>query len=126
MNRAPRPESAGAFRKNERNVPKYLERVRRDINQEERAIAGHLARARGVSEDGTPLGQRRVPEDERQSMLASLESRRAALAAQHAKLPLRIETPGQRQRSNDVERELHDVEKNLDMLSKHRTLYVKV
>merc|ERR1711874_367744 len=63
----PRSSSpAPKFSRDDRNVPKYLERVKRTVAEEERAVARQLGLDRDPS---IPHGHRLLSDDERQEIL---------------------------------------------------------
>eukprot|EP00927_Polykrikos_kofoidii_P052329 TRINITY_DN46111_c0_g1_i1.p1 TRINITY_DN46111_c0_g1~~TRINITY_DN46111_c0_g1_i1.p1 ORF type:complete len:354 (-),score=57.42 TRINITY_DN46111_c0_g1_i1:37-1065(-) len=114
-----------SFAKDGQNVPRYLERVRNEVNQEHRVVAEAIARRNGITADGAPPGHRMLGEEERLELVRNLEARKSELGQRHRQLPLKIETVGQRQRAEELEREIKDVEKHLEMISKPK-VYVKI
>lgn len=98
------------------NVPKYLQRVKAAIAAEEKLIAERLGLNKDPDE--APPGCRLLPEDERLETLRLLQAKKADVEAQHRKLPLKIETLGQKQRAQEVERELKVVEQGIETFSK--------
>eukprot|EP00929_Paragymnodinium_shiwhaense_P041506 TRINITY_DN21548_c0_g1_i2.p4 TRINITY_DN21548_c0_g1~~TRINITY_DN21548_c0_g1_i2.p4 ORF type:complete len:105 (-),score=31.39 TRINITY_DN21548_c0_g1_i2:80-394(-) len=100
----------------------YLKRVQQQRQAEERVISEALLRAKGLQPNGMPIGQRLLGEDERSDMLKALESQRDTLQKQHQRLPLSMNTVAQKQRARKLEQDLHDVEKNMDLLGRPRIL----
>jgi len=94
----------------------YLQRIKQQVAEEERRVADILDLNR--KSDDAPPGHRVMPDDERQEIVDLLQARKRELDKQHAKLPLRIETDSQRRRALELERNLQDVEDNLQKFSK--------
>lgn len=99
------------------NVPRYLQRIRAVIRDEEQFVAERLGLNKGDG-DGAPPGCKLLPQDEKQETLTQLQRRKEELEALHRKLPLKIETPGQRQRAQEIDRELLVVEDGIKTFSR--------
>ena len=109
-----RPDRHKSFGK----VPEYLVEKRtremeakRKIEEEKRTPKIHC-----------PPGHRILPEDERIETIALLENRKKEVDLQIQKLPLRIETDGQRRRQAELNKRLADIEQALKFLSKQNVL----
>jgi len=102
------------------NVPRYLAKVKRSVEQERRLVAEALGLDR--ENDGCPPGHRLLTEYERMEIVESLQGKQAELSKQHSLLPLKLETDGQRRRADALEKELRDVEKHMENFSKPRVL----
>lgn len=97
----------------------YLQRVKDAIAAEERIVSHQMGLDRDPS---VPEGHRLLSEDEREEVLASLQKQRADLSAKHSRLPLHVDTPAQKQRANDLEKALKQVELNIARFSHPRVL----
>lgn len=109
--KAPRP-----FTRDGGNVPKYLQRIKGAIREEEALVAQKLGL--DAANDGAPPGCKLLPDAERLETLAQLQQRQKELDGLHRKLPLKIETPGQRQRAQELDRELRTVEDGIKAFSR--------
>jgi len=65
---------------------------------------------------------RQLSEEERLSTLAVLQKNRADLEAAMSALPLRIETPSQVRRRDEIEARMRDVEEGIKAFSRARVL----
>lgn len=127
MNVAPRAKSTSCkevqpFARDGSNVPKYLQRVKDAIVAEEQLIADRLGLR---PNDGTPPGCQLLPEDERLDTLSRLRQKQEELEARHRKLPLKIETLGQRQRVQELDNELKAIEDGIRTFSQPK-VYIKL
>lgn len=118
-----RPSSQGSanekpYTRDAGNVPKYLQKIRQAIHEEEQLVAERLGL--NAVDDGAPPGCKLLPESERLETLAQLQQRQKELEAQHSRLPLKIETPGQRQRALEIDRELRTVEDGMKAFSRSK------
>ena len=114
----PRVESQGLKHKHFGRVPEYLvekkakeEAAQRRKDEESRAPKLHC-----------PPGHRILAEDERLETIALLETRKIEVEQQVARLPLRIETDGQRRRQADLNKRLVDIDQALRFLNKPHVL----
>jgi len=116
-----RPSTDGSearpFSRDGGNVPKYLQRIRKVIREEEALVAQKMGLNAG-NNDGAPPGCKLLPEADRLETLSQLTRRQKELQALHQKLPLKIETAGQRQRALELDRELCTVEEGLKAFSR--------
>lgn len=121
-----RASSAGAEKKEVRfacgdsGVPLYLQWNKAAVASEERAVAERLGLNR--SPDGAPPGFRLLTDSERQEMLDGLQKKKAGLDAQYSRMPLHLDTQAQKQRAQELERALKDVESNLGKFSQPKVL----
>lgn len=120
---APRARASSASRAADKpyvrdsgNVPKYLQRIRGAIQAEEQFVAERLGL--NAVDDGAPPGCKLLPESERQETLAQLHRRKKELDTLHQKLPLKIETQGQRQRAQEIDKELQTIEEGIKSFSR--------
>jgi len=97
-------------------VPNYLlQRKVQLLEQEEEQL--RLREAASI-----PPGMRQLSEEERLSTLAVLQKNRADLEAAMSALPLRIETPSQVRRRDEIEARMRDVEEGIKAFSRARVL----
>jgi len=69
-----------------------------------------------------PQGFRAVPEEERLETLAQLERKLAELDNRYARLPLKIETEGQRQQQQELRNKISETEGAVKLFSRSRVL----
>jgi len=116
---APPQRKQQQMSKDESNIPVYLQRVKQAIASEEQFIMQKLRLLKG---DDVPPGHRLLPTAERLEIQSALQSKKAELNSQFAKLPLRIQTLGQRQRASELEKSLHEVEEAIKQMSRDRVV----
>lgn len=111
-----KPPAAKAFSRDTGKVPKYLQRIKNALVDEENLVKQQL----GLNFDpnGAPPGYRMLPDEERLGRLAQLQRSKTEIEARHRKLPLKIETAGHRKAAQDIERELQVVETDIETFSK--------
>lgn len=102
------------------NVPVYLKRVKKAVVNEQRAIEEHLGLNR--VDDGAPPGHRWLTDSERMEIVEGLQDKKKVLESQHAKLPFKAETEGQRRRADAIEKQLRELEGHLSQFSRPRVL----
>lgn len=102
------------------NVPIYLKRVKKAVVNEQRAIEEHLGLNR--VDDGAPPGHRWLSDSERMEIVEGLQDKKKELESQHAKLPFKAETDGQRRRADAIEKQLRELEGHLSQFSRPRVL----
>jgi len=117
-NGAARPRSRDSS-----GVPRYLQRIKAEIAAEEKLIAEKLGLKKEAP--GVPPGCVELAESQRNETLFRLRRRLEDLESQHRQLPLRLETPGQRQRAEDLEKELKLVEQDIVSFSRPR-VFVRI
>lgn len=105
------------------NVPLYLRRVKSAIATEEQLIAQKMGL--GDRSDGAPPGCMLLPESERLDTLERLKKRQHELEGLHRRLPLKIETLGQKQRCEELVKELKTVEDGIRNFSQPK-VFVRV
>lgn len=107
------------FARNGSNVPLYLQKVKAAIADEERFVAHQL----GVGRDpDVPPDHRLLTDDERRDIVAGLQKRKADLEAKNSRLPLHVDTQAQKQRADDLEKALREVERDITRISRSRVL----
>lgn len=92
-------------------LPLYLRRRKQELSEERR-------RAAEPPELEPPPGYRRVGPREQQQTLETLARRRDAVVKSQDKLPIRIETLGQRRRERELKERLQHLDKLIGMFSK--------
>lgn len=106
--------------KDSSGVPVYLQRVKRAVVEEQRAVIEKLGLGR--NSDGAPVGYRFLTDCERLEVLEGLERRQSELKEKHDKLPLSIQTEGQRRRANELEKALREVEDHIKQFSRPKIM----
>eukprot|EP00747_Dinoflagellata_sp_TGD_P164906 gnl/TRDRNA2_/TRDRNA2_185495_c0_seq1.p1 gnl/TRDRNA2_/TRDRNA2_185495_c0~~gnl/TRDRNA2_/TRDRNA2_185495_c0_seq1.p1 ORF type:complete len:320 (+),score=53.11 gnl/TRDRNA2_/TRDRNA2_185495_c0_seq1:82-1041(+) len=102
------------------NVPRYLEKIKRVVAAEQLFVAEHLGLNK--NRDGLPAGHRLLSEAEKSEILDGLRDRKAVLDVQHLRLPMNISSEPLKRRACELERELREVERNIDMFSRKKVL----
>jgi hypothetical protein len=97
-------------------VPTYL--LQRKIDLIDQQEAEMRAREAAL----IPPGMRLLPEDERLDTLAVLQKNRQDVERALQALPLRIETPGQIRRRDELERRLREIEEGLKVFARPKVL----
>ncbi len=67
-------------------------------------------------------GMRLLPEEERLETLAALQKSRQEMERAMQALPLRIETPGQIRRRDELERRMREIEEGLKVFSRPKVI----
>eukprot|EP00746_Dinoflagellata_sp_MGD_P007737 gnl/MRDRNA2_/MRDRNA2_115383_c0_seq1.p1 gnl/MRDRNA2_/MRDRNA2_115383_c0~~gnl/MRDRNA2_/MRDRNA2_115383_c0_seq1.p1 ORF type:complete len:265 (+),score=61.92 gnl/MRDRNA2_/MRDRNA2_115383_c0_seq1:97-891(+) len=123
-----RPSSASSVRskcsdgghidiaKDGNKVPKYLAKVKKAVAAEKEYIAEISGANR--KDDGVPPGHRLLPDEERLEILEGLKSLAKELEQKYQKLPLSIETDGQKRREAQILKEIKDNEKAISLFSR--------
>lgn len=104
-------------------IPLYLQRVKASIASEEQLVAQQLGLNR--REDNAPPGCVLMPDAERLETLGRLHRKKEELEARHMRLPLKIETVGQKSRAEEIEKELKAVEQGIANFSQPK-VFVRV
>jgi len=112
-----------SFVRDSSGAPMYLQRVKANVAAEERLIADRLGFNRNL--DGAPPGCVLLPDCERLDTLARLKKKQEELELQHRRLPLKIETVGQKQRAEELEKELKTVEQGISSFSQPK-VFIRV
>jgi hypothetical protein len=100
-------------------VPGYMKRMQQTKEDEARK---NEEKARMAM---IPSGCREMTEDERLDTIEEAKRKRGETLDELKRLPLRIETLGQRRRKIELEHTLTEVERTLDKLS-HKTVLIKL
>ncbi len=100
-------------------IPGYLIKMREN-KQSEHAQEEEERRLASI-----PEGCREMTEDERQATVEEARQKRSEILDAIKRLPLRIETLGQRKRKIQLEHDLTEIERTLDKLS-HKTVLIRV
>lgn len=100
-------------------VPGYMKRMQQTKDEEARK-SEEKARMAMI-----PSGCREMTEDERLDTIEEAKRKRGETLDELKRLPLRIETLGQRRRKIELEHTLTEVERTLDKLS-HKTVLIKL
>ena len=98
-------------------VPAYLNAHKAQLEDKKRKEAEDKA-----PKTTLPPGHRILPEDERLDTLALLQKRKDDVDNQISRLPLRIETDGQKRRQGELLKRLADIEQAIKFLSKPNVL----
>jgi len=80
----------------------------------------------GESEIAVPLGYRLVPDVERLETLSQLQHKLADLNEKYTRLPLRIETEGQRQQQQTLRNQIKDMEAAVKLFSRSGGVLVEI
>lgn len=105
-------------------VPKYLVDRKAQMKAEKDAIDEELARQKVESQ--YPPGHRPVGEDERQAILSTLAQRKKELEMELGKLPMRFDTQALKQKRQQIESEMAEVEAAQQKFSVKKQLYVPI
>eukprot|EP01112_Ceratiomyxa_fruticulosa_P001446 TRINITY_DN1154_c0_g1_i1.p1 TRINITY_DN1154_c0_g1~~TRINITY_DN1154_c0_g1_i1.p1 ORF type:complete len:244 (-),score=68.78 TRINITY_DN1154_c0_g1_i1:66-797(-) len=117
----PKPEEMDYLKKEDYGqVPDYLHEVKAQIGEEQKA---ELERTK-QREKAARGGMRELTEDEKSELISGLRERWDAINKVYAQLPVAIHTVSQKQRKEDMERQLHQIEKDIDRLSK-KNVYIQ-
>jgi hypothetical protein len=100
-------------------VPEYLTRMHEAKEQET------LREAERVRQSAIPAGCREMTEEERLETIEEAQKKRKMILEQLKRLPLRIETLGQRRNKIQLEHDLTEIERSLDKLSQ-KTVLIKL
>lgn len=102
------------FDKTKNGVPTYLNDIKAKLDDDKRKANEKV--------EEIPPGYRLMGEAEKQKTLKTLRERQADAEAQWRKLPLNIETEGQKRRETNIKNELKEVERMTAMFDKPRVL----
>ena len=103
-------------------VPVYLKKVQAKINEEKEYVRQYLEQRemRETNGNATPM-----PEHERQELLHHLKTKWAEInAAYQTKLGFVLDTPAKKTRKESYERQLAEIEKDIELLSRGSTIVV--
>lgn len=92
------------------------------LQQHRDSPQGPLSHSGEVSQDAIPVGFRLLPDEEREENLAELQSKLAQANDQYCRLPLRIETEGQRKSQVLLKKTIEDTEKAVAVFSRRAVL----
>jgi len=107
------------FAKDGSNIPLYLQKVKSAMAEEERVVAHRL----GLDRDpDVPPGHRKLTDSERLEILAGLHSKKVDLEAKQSRLPLQLDTQGQKQRARELEQALRQADLDIARFSKQTVL----
>merc|ERR1712194_876420 len=99
-------------------VPAYLQKLNRERAAQKQREEEEMVRRK----DEPPPGYRVLAEEERVSTLQALLEKQEQLEQAYRKLPLKLETEGQKRRQRDLNAHLKEIEDNIAMLAKPRVL----
>lgn len=105
-----------SFKKDAGGRPAYLNRIKANLAEEQRR---NEDAKRGPE---VPPGYRVLPASEREETLGALRSKRAELEKEYQKLPLHIQTDGQRRREKMVLDKIKESDEAITLFSQQRVL----
>jgi hypothetical protein len=100
-------------------VPEYLTRMANEKQQKKEADAERVRLSK------MPEGCRHMTEEEKERATSELQISRREVLEQMKRLPLRIETLGQRRRKIELELKLNEIERTLEKLSV-KTVFIRI
>lgn len=103
-----------SFQKLQNGVPAYLNDIKGRLAEEKRKASQVI--------EIIPAGYRLMGEAEKKETLESLAKKKSEAEAAWRKLPLKIETEGQRRRQQQIQNEIKDCEKMTALFDKPRVL----
>eukprot|EP00771_Trimastix_marina_P000148 gnl/Trimastix_PCT/1156.p1 GENE.gnl/Trimastix_PCT/1156~~gnl/Trimastix_PCT/1156.p1 ORF type:complete len:248 (+),score=61.11 gnl/Trimastix_PCT/1156:41-745(+) len=101
-------------------VPRYLHRIRGELQAERDMVAGALERSQSTSEDHV----RMLSEQERTEVLAGLRATREKLNKDYQTISFTLDTPAKRQRKERLEAQIDQVDQDIRKMS-HNYLFVQ-
>eukprot|EP01116_Phalansterium_solitarium_P018274 TRINITY_DN4797_c0_g1_i2.p1 TRINITY_DN4797_c0_g1~~TRINITY_DN4797_c0_g1_i2.p1 ORF type:complete len:224 (-),score=16.28 TRINITY_DN4797_c0_g1_i2:180-776(-) len=102
-------------------VPEYLTKVKEVISEEQKARAEAEESARNKNKQQFRL----LSEAEKSELLAGLKKNHDTINAEYNTLPIAIHTLAQKQRKESIEKQLKQIETDMERLSK-KEVYVKL
>lgn len=103
-------------------VPTYLKKVKAKIAQETEYVRQYLEQREMQDTQGNA---QQMSEDERQDLLHHLKTKWAEInQAYQTKLSFVLDTPAKRNRKESYERQLAEIEKDIELLSRGNTIIV--
>jgi len=103
-----------SFQKLKNGVPAYLNDIKHRLAEEKRKASEVI--------ETIPEGYRLMGEEEKQQTLQSLHQKKSDAEAAWRKLPLKIETDGQKRRQKQIQKEIKECEKMITLFDKPRVL----
>lgn len=100
-------------------VPAYITKRKSELKQEQEMQA--TLRAEADNDTGLTL----MPEDERQSLLQGLKANHTSLQKAYLGLSVIVDTIPKKDKKQQMERQLADLEKDIAMLERNNTVYVR-
>jgi len=94
-------------------VPAYLDAVKEAIAQETEL----LEEIKRKEKEGDKPSMRELPKKEKEEILAGLRANHLALNADYRKLPVTLNTFGQKNRKEALEKKMAEIEKDIERLS---------
>lgn len=95
-------------------VPRYLERVKKEVDAEYRYVAGLSEDAHSVARDRMRL----IPDAERAELIDGLKTRWEALNRDYQRTSVSVDSPSKIARKENLEAEMDQVERDIDTLSR--------
>eukprot|EP00002_Diphylleia_rotans_P026744 TRINITY_DN534_c1_g1_i3.p2 TRINITY_DN534_c1_g1~~TRINITY_DN534_c1_g1_i3.p2 ORF type:complete len:146 (-),score=37.18 TRINITY_DN534_c1_g1_i3:550-987(-) len=102
--------------------PKYLTRVKKEIEREYEYI--REMNGTDKQKSALPDGMRVLTEEERLSMIEGLKANWDKLNTEYQRLSFTVDTPSKKERKERYEAQLHEIERDIAMLSK-KYVYVQ-
>jgi hypothetical protein len=109
-------------RKDFGKVPTYLKKVKAKVAQETEYVRQYIQQR---EMDQTQSNAQEMPEYERQELLNHLKTKWAEVnKVYQTKLSFVLDTPAKKTRKESLERQLQEIEKDIELLSKGSTVLV--
>lgn len=105
-------------------VPQYLMKRKAEMEAEKEAIRAEVERQKELSQ--YPPGHRPVGEEERAAILAKLAARKKELEMELGRLPMRFDTMALRQKRQQIEGEMAEIEAATQKFSVKKQLFVPI
>jgi len=103
-----------SFEKLKDGVPTYLTEIKSKLAEDKRKASEKI--------EEIPPGYRLMGEAEKQDTLSALRERQADAESKWRKLPLQIQTEGQKRRQTDIQNEIKECERMIGLFDKPRVL----
>lgn len=113
--RLPSPEPLSkSFDKRDDGVPTYIGTIKNKLEEEKRKKSVHV--------ESVPAGFRMLDEDERLETLAQLKIKHAEAESAYMRLPLKIETEGQKRRQASLQEQIAEFDRLRKMFDRPKVL----
>ncbi|CUG62275.1 calmodulin-binding protein, putative [Bodo saltans] len=122
--RAPQPQSRELAGPTRGEVPAYLVKRKAEMQNEKQMIVAEMERQKELAQ--YPPGHRPVSEEERRAILDKLSQRKKELENEIGHLPMRFDTIALRQKRQQLETEMAEVEAAQQKFSVKKQLFVPI